>query len=312
MSTLFIALLVGILGAGAARADAAPLSSEPSIERLDRRADSVFPVAARVERIAAGFNWVEGPVWNRAEGILLFSDIPANAIYEWRPGRDATVFLKPAGYSGMTPFAGREPGSNGLAYDALGRLVICEHGDRRISRLERDGTRTALATHYRGRRLNSPNDATFHSNGDLYFTDPPFGLPGAFNDPGKELPHQGVYRLSPAGELTLLVADLKAPNGIAFSHDETTLYLTDVDPARPAWLAYDVLVDGTLANRRVFFDARIFGHNGPGGPDGLKVGRDAHRPNRDRHGDRERRLGRRLLDAIHRRRQIDLSAPACD
>jgi gluconolactonase len=154
--------------------------------------------------------------------------------------------------------------------------VLAEHGDRRVARLEADGRKTTLASHYQGRRLNSPNDVVFKSNGDLYFTDPPFGLPGTFLDPGRELPFQGVYRLRPDGELTLLTKDIKAPNGIAFSPDEKTLYLTNVDPARSAWLAYDVLPDGTLAKGRVLFDATAVSHKGKGAPDGIKVDREGN------------------------------------
>jgi len=154
--------------------------------------------------------------------------------------------------------------------------VICEHGDRRITRLEGSGHTTTLVDRYQGKRLNSPNDAVFKSNGDLYFTDPPFGLPKTFSDPGKELGFSGVYRRSSRGELTLLTSELRAPNGIAFSPDEKTLCLTDVDPARPRWLAYDVKGDGTLANGRVFYDASRWTRNRPGGPDGLKVDRSGH------------------------------------
>jgi gluconolactonase len=220
------------------------------VVRLDRRIDAV---------------------WNRNQGYLLYSDIPANTIYRWTPGTQPLPFIKSSGYSGSVPFGGREPGSNGLAYDVNGRLVICQHGDRRIVRVERNGARTVLADRYLGRRLNSPNDAVFRSNGDLYFTDPPFGLPHAFDDPGRELAFSGVYRLSADGELSVIINNIRAPNGIAFSPDESILYVTDVSSDRPAWLAYDVLPDGRAANGRVFVDARPFTERLPGGPDGLKV-----------------------------------------
>jgi len=197
-------------------------------------------------------------------------------VYRWEPGKGLSLFLKPSGYGGTAPFEGREPGSNGLAFDPRGRLVLAEHGDRRIARLEADGSKTTLADRYQGKRLNSPNDLVFKSNGDLYFTDPPFGLPKAFEDPAKELDFQGVYRLSPSGELTLLLRDIRAPNGLAFSLDEKTLYVTDVDPGRPAWLAYDVRQDGTVSNGRVFYDATRWKKPGYGGPDGLKVDREGN------------------------------------
>jgi gluconolactonase len=246
------------------------------IERNDPRIDNILPKDARLEVIADGFNWLEGPAWNHEQGYLLFSDIPANSIYRWDPKTGVSLFMKPSGYSGSEPFEGREPGSNGLTFDLDGRLVICEHGDRRIRRLDPDGSKTVLAERYQGKRLNSPNDAVYHSNGDLYFTDPPFGLPNAFDDPGKELGFSGVYRLTPEGKLDLLENRLKAPNGIAFSPDEKTLYLTDVDPQRMAWLAYDVEDDGSIRDGRVFFSAMRWKDQRAGAPDGIKVDSDGN------------------------------------
>jgi gluconolactonase len=246
------------------------------IVRLDPRFDQLVPRDAVMEKLADGYAWVEGPAWNRNGGYLLFSDIPNNSVFKWQEGKGVSLFLKPSGYTGKAQFAGREPGSNGLTFDADGRLVLCEHGNRRIARLEEDGTRTTLANRYKGKRLNSPNDLAFKSNGDLYFTDPPFGLPQAFDDPHKELDFSGVYRLAINGELTLLTREIRAPNGIAFSPDEKTLYLTDVDPDRPAWRAYDVKEDGTIVNGRVFFDAKAWKKPNYGGPDGLTVDREGN------------------------------------
>lgn len=247
-----------------------------AIERFDPGINSIIPEDARLEKIADGFSWVEGPVWDRNGNCLLFSDIPENAVFKWEDGKGARLYLKPSGYTGKGPFKGKEPGSNGLAVDSEGRLVLAQHGDRRIIRLEPDGAQTVLAESYHGRRLNSPNDLVFKSNGDLYFTDPPFGLPGTFDDPQKELPFQGVYRLSPEGEIELLTREIKAPNGIAFSPDEKTLYVTDVNPERPAWLAYDVRTDGTIANGRVFYDAAPFTKTETGAPDGVKTDREGN------------------------------------
>ncbi|MGE5892453.1 MAG: SMP-30/gluconolactonase/LRE family protein [bacterium] len=251
-------------------------SSPVKIIRLDSRFDRLVPAGAKLEKIADGFTWVEGPVWNRAEGYLLFSDIPNNSVFKWQEGRGVSLLLKPSGYTGSEPFAGKEPGSNGLTFDSAGRLVLCQHGDRRIARIEKDGSKTILADRYEGKRLNSPNDLVFKSNGDLYFTDPPFGLPNAFDDPKKELPFSGVYLLTRDGKFTLLIKDLKAPNGIAFSPDERTLYITDVDPDRPAWHAYDVNKDGTITNGRIFYDASPWKKPNFGGPDGLKVDGDGN------------------------------------
>jgi gluconolactonase len=200
---------------------------------------------------------------------LLFSDVPNNRIIKWKEGEGTSVFLQPSGYSGTEPFTGREPGSNGLTFDQQGRLVFCQHGDRRIVRGEKNGTITTLADRYEGKRLNSPNDLIFKSNGDLYFTDPPFGLPKTFDDPQKELAFQGVYRLSAKGQLTLLTAEVKAPNGIAFSPDEKKLYVAD--SARAVWFVFDVKKDGTLSPGKVLFDGAEESKGRPGVADSLKV-----------------------------------------
>jgi gluconolactonase len=249
-----------------------PAPETGKIIRLDPRLDKFVPADAKLEKIADGFNWVEGPVWNRKEKYLLFSDIPSNSIFKWQAGKQAELFLKPSGYTSSSAFTGREPGSNGLTYDAKGNLVLCEHGDRRVARLEANGKKTTLADKFEGKRFNSPNDLVYKSNGDLYFTDPPFGLPKVFNDPQRELDFCGVYRLSKDGKLTLLATkEVKVPNGIAFSPDEKTLYITDVDSKHFVWMAFDVKADGTVANGRVFFDAAPFAKTKRGAPDGLKV-----------------------------------------
>jgi gluconolactonase len=198
----------------------------------DRRFETLVPTTAKLERLADGFRWSEGPVWNRKTGALLFSDVPNNVVHRWRDGEGLSEFLRPSGYTGSEAFTGREPGSNGLTFDAQGRLVLCQHGDRRVARMDGRGRFTTLADRYEGKRLNSPNDLVYKSNGDLYFTDPPYGLPETFKDPRRELGFNGVYRLS-NGRLTLLVRDLKAPNGIAFSPDEKTLYVAQSDPEQP-------------------------------------------------------------------------------
>jgi gluconolactonase len=242
-----------------------------TIERADPRFDELIPRDAVLEKLAEGFAWTEGPVWVRDGGYLLFSDIPRNSIMKWKEGEGISQFMNPAGYTGATPRGG-ESGTNGLLLDREGRLVMCQHGDRRIVRVEKDGRWTTLVDRYQQKRLNSPNDAVFKSNGDLYFTDPPYGLPKGPDDPTRELAFCGVYRVSTKGEVTLLTDKMTRPNGIGFSPDEKTLYVAQSDPEKAVWMAYDVKPDGTLGRARVFFDAAPWVKQKlPGLPDGLKV-----------------------------------------
>src|SRR5438552_1495457 len=177
------------------------------LESLDPRFDDLVPPTAKIEKLAQGFAWSEGPIWLKEEGCLLFSDVISNTVFKWKAGEGVTEFLKPSGYTGSIPRAG-EPGSNGLTVDSHGRLTLCEHGDRRVARLEKDGHKVTLADRYQGKRFNSPNELVYKSNGYLYFTDPPYGLEGREKDPKKELSFQGVFRLKPNGELTLLTDEL--------------------------------------------------------------------------------------------------------
>ena len=241
------------------------------IERLDPRFDALIPLGAVVEKIADGLVWAEGPLWDSRNSVLLFSDVPRNAVFSVRPDDVVRLVLRPSGYTSDQEFTGPEPGSNGLAFDASGRLILCQHGDRRIVRREDDGRFTVLADRFQGKRLNSPNDLVFRSNGDLYFTDPPFGLPEVFDDPQKELSFQGVYRLTPDGGLTAVVTDLRAPNGIALSPDEKTLYVSNAQSTRAIWMSYDVRPDGTVGAGRQFADATAFVRPRDGVPDGMKV-----------------------------------------
>jgi len=250
---------------------------EFKIVRLDPALDALIPPEAKIETLAGGFTWTEGPVWRKSGGYLLFSDIPRNTIYRWKEGEGISVFLRPAGYDlGDTP--DWELGSNALIFDVQDRLVMCDHGNRRIDWLnESVFTKTTLAEKYLGKRFNSPNDLVFKSNGDLYFTDPPYGLDKRNQDPKKELDFNGVFRLSPKGGLTLLTRDLTFPNGLGFSPDEKTFYVAVSDPKRAVWMAYDVQTDGTIANGRVFFDATDQVKAGRAGlPDGMKIDRSGN------------------------------------
>ncbi len=226
-----------------------------TVIRLDDRINTLVPEDAVIEKLAEGFEWSEGPVWVPDEGgYLLFSDIPVNTIYRWDEQGGLSPYLRPAGYAGSDP-SGAELGTNGLMLDAEGRLVMCDHGNRQIARLDATNfTRETIVSAYEGKRLNSPNDLVFHSSGDLYFTDPPYGLSGLNDSPDKELPFNGVYRVDTSGEVSLLTDELGFPNGIAFSPDEKTLYVANSGGDNPVIRAYDVQDDGTLANSRIFFD----------------------------------------------------------
>ncbi|MEZ6115551.1 MAG: SMP-30/gluconolactonase/LRE family protein [Pirellulaceae bacterium] len=241
-----------------------------TVERLDPAFDALVPESSQIEILADGFEWSEGPVWIASRQELLFSDIPRNQIVRW-DGKQKSVFLERSGFTGAEPFTGEEPGSNGLMLDSQKRLVMCQHGDRQVARLNADGSRTVLASRYQGKRFNSPNDLVFHSNGDLYFTDPPYGLPKRYEDPARELDWCGVYRLSKDGNVTLLTNEMTRPNGIAFSPDEKTLYVAQSDPEAAIWKAFPVKDDGTLGEGKIFYDATRWVGQKKGLPDGMVV-----------------------------------------
>jgi len=253
---------------------AAEYPSFGSVERLDPALDELLPKDAKLEKLAAGFDWAEGPLWIKKEKMLIFSDVPRNTIYQWREGwTKAEVYLTPSGYTGSTPRGG-EPGSNGLTLDRKGRLILAEHGDRRVARYDFENkTKTTIANLSQNKKFNSPNDVAVKSNGDIYFTDPPYGLVKNWDDPTREQPHCGVYRVSEEdGTVTLLTPELPRPNGLAFSPDEKTLYVAQSDPKAAIIKAYPVKSDGTLGEGKVFFDAGpLSSKEKKGLPDGLKV-----------------------------------------
>src|SRR5262249_36223586 len=220
-----------------------------------------------VEEGAMGFEWTEGPVWTR-EGALLFSSPNTNAIYRWTAAGRVSVFRSKSGYTGTDIGRYHQPGSNGLTFDPNGLLTICQHGNRRVIRVNPHGDITVLADGYDGRRLNSPNDLVSRSDGTPYFTDPPFGLPGVFDDPAKETPWSGVYRVRD-GVVSLETAELEGPNGIAFSPDERSLYIGNWDLDRKVVMRYDVAEDGALSNGSVFHD--MTDASGEDAIDGIKV-----------------------------------------
>ena len=268
-------LWVILLSVAATVSAAAHAQEKGPVVRLDPALDAIVASDAKVETVAEGFGFTEGPVWVRKGGYLLFSDIPANVIHKWSPGdRKVSVFLDKSGFTGTDPTGvgalrpdGRALiGSNGLTVDRQGRVIFCAHGDRQIVRLEADGRRTTLASHYEGKRLNSPNDVVLKSDGALYFTDPPAGLRGRDQDPKKELPYNGVFLLK-GGKLQLLIQDLPFPNGVTFSPDEKVFYVNSAADRKIFRL--EVKPDGTVANRQLFMD--MTSDKAEGNPDGMKV-----------------------------------------
>jgi gluconolactonase len=269
---------------GGPPAGEAPQAVPVTVERLDPGLNLIVPDHPILEKVATGpgFKWTEGPVWIPA-GYLLFAEIPSNSIHKWTPGQGVSIFMQPSGYKDSAPFNGPEPGSNGMTLDSRGRLTVGGHAQRDVWRLEQVNPKaqvTILADSYQGKRLNSPNDLVYKSDGALYFTDPPYGLPTQKdNDPAKQLKMNGVYRLPGAfqqkpgtppnrAQLQLLVSDLPRPNGIAFSPDEKYLYVNSTEP-RKLWMRYTVKPDGTLTEAKLLFDATS--DTRVGNPDGMRV-----------------------------------------
>ncbi|MBC8123294.1 MAG: SMP-30/gluconolactonase/LRE family protein [Gemmatimonadaceae bacterium] len=249
----------------------APPAVVSKIVRLDPALDAIVSPEAKIEKLSGGFLFTEGPVWVPENGgYLLFSDPNANTIYRWAPDEPVSVFRSKSGYTGIDIGEYAQPGSNGLTLDSEGRLTINEHGNRRVTRLEKNGVLTVLADRYEGKRLNSPNDLVYHSDGALYFTDPPHGLPKSEADPRRELPFGGIFRLKD-GQLRLLAQDLTGPNGLAFSPNEQYLYVGNWDPKRKVIVRYEVQADGGLTNGQNF--AELTAESGEEGVDGLKVDR---------------------------------------
>ncbi len=264
----------------------APDAPSP-IQRLDPAADLLLPPTAHLEKAAGGFSWTEGPLW-LPSGELLFAEVVSNSIRRWNPASGTSVALQPSGYRGTAAFGGREPGSNGMVFDSRGRLTVAGHGGRNVWRLEGSApgrpdfhqAATLLADSYQGKPLNSPNDLVYRSDGSLYFSDPPYGLPTqGDSDPGKQLRVNGVYRIPNAlrqtphaaprrDQLQLLIGDLPRPNGLAFSPDEQYLYVSNSEP-QMQWMRYRVAPDGSLLEAKLFFDAGTYAHRGA--PDGMKV-----------------------------------------
>ena len=245
------------------------------IERLDPALDAILSPDATTEIIADGFKWSEGPLWVEKEKMLLFSDIPPNTIYKWTPEKGKEVYLTPSGYTGKKPRGG-EIGSNGLILNHNGELVLCQHGDRRIAKMDAPLSAPApnfitIADKFRELAFDSPNDAVIHSNGDIYFTDPPYGLEKYIHDSSKAAPYQGVYKVSPDGRVSLLVDSISRPNGIGFLKGEKTLLVANSESEKAVWYAFDITPGDTLTNGRIWYDATEAAKTDKGSPDGFKV-----------------------------------------
>ena len=247
------------------------------IDRLSPRMDEVVGPDAKIEVLAEGFEWTEGPVWLEDQEALLFSDIPRNTVFRWTGKAGLEEYLKPSGYTGDQRRSG-EPGSNGLLLNDNAQLVLCQHGDRRIALMNTSLDAPApqfvtLADNYQGKRFNSPNDAVFSSAGDLFFTDPPYGLEKGVDDPAKELDFQGVYVLRANRELVLLTKELSRPNGIGFSPDERKLYVANSDPERAIWMQFSLNPEGKIYQSKVLHDATPLVKTEKGLPDGMVIDR---------------------------------------
>lgn len=245
------------------------------IERYDNAVNRLLSPGTKAEVIAEGFGWSEGPLWIEKEGMLLFSDVPQNTVYKWTAQRGKEVYLQPSGYTGPVERGG-EVGSNGLLLDKEGRLILCQHGDRRLARMNAPLDKpkplfATLADKHGGKRFSSPNDAVYNSQGELFFTDPPYGLPQQNeNDPAKETPWNGVYKVKRNGEVVLLVDSLTRPNGIALFPGEKRLIVANSDPIKPNWYVYEVKGD-SLVNGKIFYSAAGYDRKLQGSPDGLKI-----------------------------------------
>lgn len=245
------------------------------IEKLDASLDSILSPNAKAEIIADGLDWSEGPLWIEEQQLLLFSDVPQNTVYQWTETSGKKVYLSPSGYTGNIKRGG-ETGSNGLTINPDGQLVLCQHGNRQLAFMKAPLDKPVadfftVAGNYNGKRFNSPNDVVYNKAGEAFFTDPPYGLEKNMEDPQKEIPFQGVYKVTRKGEVVLLVDSLTRPNGIILLPGERTLLVANSDPAKPNWYAFDITDSGRLANGRIFWSAAGYDQTLKGLPDGMKA-----------------------------------------
>jgi len=271
-----IILLVGHISTGYAQT-AKPLMT---LKQIDPEFNNIVSKNAKSEILADGFLWSEGPVWVESKKMFIFSDVKKNVIYKWTKEKGKEVYLKPSGYTGIKPRGG-ELGSNGLGLNIKGQLVICQDGDRVVSIMDAPLDKPQskfikIATNYQGKKFDSPNDVSFLSNGDIYFTDPPYGLEKNVDDPLKEAPYQGVYKISANGKITLLTDTLTRPNGIAFFPGGKTILISNSDPKKAYWYAYDLDKNGLFTHGRIFYSANAATKTAAGMPDGLKIDKEGH------------------------------------
>ena len=252
-----------------------------TIERFDPALDNIISPNAKAEIIAEGFEWSEGPLWIEKHNMLLFSDVPMNTVYKWTEEKGKEVYLKPSGYTGEIQSECKEPGSNGLTLDNDGNLVLCQHGDRRVSRMDALLDKPAakfisLADKFNGKRFSSPNDLVFNSSGELFFTDPPYGLKTQDDsDPKKEISFNGVYKVKKDGAVILLTDSITRPNGIALFPGEKRLLVANSDPDKPNWYVFDV--NGvSLANGKIFYSTTDYDKSWGGLPDGFKIDKNGN------------------------------------
>lgn len=270
--TLSVLLLLSACSASLSKKPLTAPEQNTYIDIYNKKALKIINPTAKLEILAEGHAWTEGPVWVD-QGYLLYSDIPNNLINTYTPGQKSQLYLKPSGGTGLNK-GDDKSGSNGLLLDKNGKLILFQQGDRRVARMETDIHKpspvfTTLASHYNGKRLNSPNDGILSSDNTLYFTDPSYGLAKGEEDPRRELDFNGIYALTPNGDLSLLDDSVTKPNGIGLSQDEKTLFVAVSDKNSPVWLAYDIKSPGVVDNKRIFFDSRQIKYRAPGMPDGM-------------------------------------------
>lgn len=250
-------------------------TSPGSIERIDPALNAIIDDKAVVEVIADGLEWSEGPLWIEQEKMLLFSDVPTNTIYKWTEEKGKEKYLTPSGYTDSVKRGG-ETGSNGLIVNSAGKLVLCQHGNRQMAWMDADLKNPkpafiSIANNYNGKKFNSPNDAVYNKKGELFFTDPPYGLEKNMEDSSKEIPFQGVYKVTAAGNVVLLIDSITRPNGIALSTDEKQLFVANSDGEKPYWYIYDLTAGDSIVNGRIFYDPTTASKTEKGSPDGMKI-----------------------------------------